>query len=123
DRVAAVGGAVRLEGAEVAQPPRLRFEVFAAARVGDGVVQRGRASLDAPDGLVGRRGDDRLGLREVEELDARRTPAEHPLAEQRVYVAPAQALRFPELRGPRAGLVVGDDEFAVLVELEAIDDA
>ena len=56
------------------------------------------------------RGDDRLGLRQVVELHARRAPAEHPLAEQRVDVHAAQALRLPVLRGHRAGLVVGDDE-------------
>ncbi len=123
DRVAAVRRAVGLERAEVAQATGLRLEVVAAARVGDGVVQRGGAALDAPDRLVGGGGDDRLGLREVEELDPRRTPAEHPLAEQRVHVHTAQALRLPELRGHRAGLVVGDDELAVLVELEAVDDA
>ena len=120
---AAVRGAVRLERAEVAEAPGLGLEVFAAARAGDGVVERGGAALDAADRLVGGGGDDRLGLREVVELHPRRAPAEHPLAQQRVHVHAGQALRLPELRRHRAGLVVGDHELAVLVELEAVDDA
>src|SRR5512133_2678072 len=55
ERVAAVRGAVGLEGAEVAQATRARFEVFAGARLGDGVVERGGAALHAADRLVGGR--------------------------------------------------------------------
>ncbi len=120
---AAVRGAVGLEGAEVAEATGLRLEVFAAARVGDGVVERGSAAFDTANGLVGGRGDDRLGLREVVELHPRRAPAEHALAQERVHVHAGQALGLPQLRRHRAGLVVGDHELAVLVELEPVDDA
>ena len=75
------------------------------------------------DRLVARRGDDRLRLGEVEELHAGGTLAEGALAEQGVHVDAAQALRLPELARDRAGLVVGDDELAVLVELEPVDHA
>ena len=124
DRVAAVRGAVGLERAEVAQAAGLGPEVVAArSALAMASYMRGRAPLDAPDRLVGGGGDDRLGLREVVELHPRRAPTEHALAQQRVDVDAGEALGLPELRRHRAGLVVGDHELAVLVELEPVDDA
>ena len=63
------------------------------------------------------------GSRQVEQLDPRRAAAEHLLAEQRVEVDAAEALLLRSARRAPAGLVVGDDELAVVVELEAVDDA
>ena len=78
--------------------------------------------LDPAQRLVARLRDDALRLREVQQLDALRPPAEHPLAQQRVDVDTGHALLLPALARLAAGLVVGDHELAVGVELEAVDD-
>src|SRR5690606_23054996 len=77
----------------------------------------------APGGAVarlGRYGEWRL---EVEQLHRARAAPEQLLAQQGVDVHARQPLAFVLRRGGGTGLVIGDDQLAVRVELEPVDDA
>ena len=60
---------------------------------------------------------------QVHQPDLRRALAEHRLAQERVEVHAGEALLFVVARRRAAGLVVGDDQFTVVVEFEPVDDA
>src|SRR5207244_10264391 len=118
-RVAAPRRAVVAERAEVAQARRPGSEVVVLARPLDRAPDGRGALPQPPDGLLGRSGDDGYRLAEVEELDARRELAEHLLAEEGVEVDAPQPALLEGLARHLSRLVVGDDELAVVVELEA----
>src|SRR5439155_24222876 len=108
-RVAPPGRAVGPERAPVAQRGDPVTEVVALAGALDRLPDGGRALLEAADRLLGRLGDDRQRLAEIEELDAGRPPPQHLLAEEGVEVDAAQpALLVVDLRGS-SRFVVGDD--------------
>ena len=69
------------------------------------------------------RGDDGQRLGQVEQLHLGRPLAEEPLAQEGVEVDAAELALLVVLAGHLAGLVVGDDQAAVGVELEPVDDA
>ena len=83
-----------------------------------------RACVDAAGRAVGRHGDDGDGVAQVEQLDraagAGRTAARTAASRS---ATPARRLRSYCVAGRGAGLVVGDDQLAVGVELEPVDDA
>ena len=74
-------------------------------------------------GLRGGTADDGDRVGQVEQLHLRRSPAEDLLAQQGVEVHAVESPLLVALDGRLAGLVVGDHELAVGVELEAVDDA
>src|ERR1700704_5100781 len=119
-RVAAPRRAVVAERAPVAQARWPGPEGVVLARPLDRAPDGRGALAEAPDRLLGGSGDDGHGLAEVEELDARRQLAEHLLAEERVEVDTAQAGLLEGLARHLARLVVGDDQLAVVVELETV---
>src|SRR5438309_6407442 len=119
-RVAAPRRAVGLEGAPLAQRRRPGPEVVGGAGPLDRLPDGAGPLLETADRLLGGTGHDGDGLAQVEQLDAGRAPAEQLLAQERVEVdAPEARLLVPDTGCPPR-LVVGDDELAVAVELEAV---
>src|SRR3546814_13827005 len=64
-----------------------------------------------------------MWIGEVEQLDPRRSTAEQALAEERVEGHAGKPLLLLALAGGPARLVVGDNQLAISVELEAVDAA
>ncbi len=122
-RVAAECGAPLLERAVVAQLALARAEVAGGARTLDRRPHRGGAGGDELHRLRRRHRLDRLARREVHQPDLGGALAEHGLAQERVEVHAGEALLFVVARRRSTGLVVGDDQLAVGVEFEPVDDA
>src|SRR5581483_7944243 len=121
--IAAEGGAVRPERAEVTQLGLPGPEVVTRARALDRRPDRTELALDRLRRRVGGHGADLDRVAEVQQPHPRRTDTEVLLAQQRVQMHPVEPAPLVALRRRLAGLVVGDHEPAVAVELEPVDDA
>lgn len=98
-------------------------EVLGGAGSFDGVVDGVDAAVDGPVALFGGFGGDDGAVAEVDEPDGAGQSSEDLLAEEGVDVDAGESGLGVGGGGGAAGFVVGDDEVAVGVEFEAVDDA
>jgi hypothetical protein len=121
--VAPEGRTPVLEGAQRAQPAGPGLEVAGLAGAGDGPPHRLGSFGQEADGPLRRPGLDDDPVPQVHQSDDRRPATERLLAQVGVEVDAAEPpLLVVDGRGS-AGLVVGDDELAVGVLLQPVDDA
>ena len=121
--IATEGRAPVLERARRAQTAGPGLEVTRLAGPADGPPHGLRPLGEEPGRPFGWPGLDDGGVAEVHEADDGGATAERLLAQEGVEVHPTEAVLLVVDAGGPAGLVVGDDELAVLVLLQAVDDA